>query len=137
MLPYSVISKEMKQILREVDYDQLITGNQVVFNQQQQIILMSLAEDFFETSINITSRIKDSVLYPIRTFLQSHCKVMAIKCTGDSHEFGKWILILDDKDYPPAMEEWKIIRLSPKEETSSNNEIKSQSVQYVSRNQRR
>ena len=94
----------MKQILRDANYDQLIISNQVDLNQQRRITLMNVSEDFFETSINIAPKIKDSLLYPIRTFLNSHCKVMAVERIEDKRKLGKYILILDDQDYPSAIE---------------------------------
>ena len=93
MLLYNVISKEMKQVLREDDYDRLITSNQVELNQQRQITFVNVAEGFFETSINIAPNIKDSQPYPIRMFIHGRCKIMAIERTRDSHKLRKWILI--------------------------------------------
>ena len=104
MTPYGVILKELKQLLED-GYDQLFISNTLDLNQQGQIMRMNVfSEDFFKSSINLTLQLKESVSYPIRTFLLNHCKIMVIKYTADTKELGKSILILDDQCYATAME---------------------------------
>ena len=91
-------------------------------------------EDFFKTSINLTPKLKDSVSYQIR----SHCKIMVIKPTVDTQELRKYILILDNQYYAPAIEKLgKLFDYLQKNKPASDNEFKSQKVQYVPRNQLR
>ena len=108
MILYGVISKEMKQLLED-DYDQLVISSTLDLNQQRQLTLMNVSgEDFFKTSINLTPQIKKIVSYLMRTFLLSHCKIIAIKRTADTQELGKYILVLDDQYSATTMEKLNI-----------------------------
>ena len=85
MTLYGLISKETKQLLED-NYDQLVIDNTLDLNQLHHITLMNVSDkDFFKTSINLTPQIKELVLYSIRTFLLSHCKIMAIERAAEKN----------------------------------------------------
>ena len=108
MTLYGLISKETKQLLED-NYDQLVIDNTLDLNQLHHITLMNVSDkDFFKTSINLTPQIKKIVSYLMRTFLLSHCKIIAIKRTADTQELGKYILVLDDQYSATTMEKLNI-----------------------------
>ena len=100
---YVVRTKFLKKALAKGAYDKLILRHQEAVNRQRNINLMYIGDKFFETEVNLTPSIATSKSISIRKFLFGIGRISAIEPTSDTKDFGKYILIVNNSNYPHAI----------------------------------
>ena len=63
------------------------------------MVLMNVDSEFFDIELNFTPLIEGSKTITISKFLTITGRVVAIETTSDTEELGKFILIVNNKDY--------------------------------------
>ena len=68
-------------------------------NNQRIMVLMNVDSKFFDIELNFTPLTEGSKAITISKFLTTTGRVTAVEMTSDTKELGKFILIVNNKDY--------------------------------------
>jgi len=68
-------------------------------NNQRIMVLMNIDSKFFDIKINFQPMVEDSQSITISKFPTTIGRAVAIETTSDTEELGKYILIVNNKDY--------------------------------------
>ena len=96
---YLIRSKNLKKMLNKGGYDKLLRRQTEIVNNQGIMVLMNVDSEFFDIELNFTPLIEGSKTITISKFLTTTGRVVAIETTSDTEELGKFILIVNNKDY--------------------------------------
>ena len=99
---YVIRPKSLEKALENGGWDKLIRRYQVAVNKQRNIDIMNTDDKFFDTEVNFQLMVKNLKSITIKKFPTTIGRILAIKPTSDTKDLGKFILIVNNKDYAHA-----------------------------------